>query len=186
MRDPDPAASRAGREVRAQRARVRSFSGPAPETPVAPGSGPPWPGSMSTIGRPGASASVTGHRRPRRAGATVKAALTRLAGDGRRSSIAEPPGRRQHRTAAPRQATASPQPANLLAFEPLASCFPSTQCPAILTGDLLTRHYPNEHEEERPRRLRRGDAVLPTRPFRRLPGGAAAAANDAAIKVDAA
>ena len=40
-------------------ARVRSFSLLVPETPGAPGSRPPWPGSISTIGRPGSRASRT-------------------------------------------------------------------------------------------------------------------------------
>jgi hypothetical protein len=53
-----PRSASRSRSSRAK-ASVNCFSTIWPETPGAPGSVPPWPGSMRTIGRPGALASVT-------------------------------------------------------------------------------------------------------------------------------
>ena len=63
--DPHPATL--GQQV-AKLARERQrevLFGDLAETPGAPGSRPPWPGSISTIGRPGALASPLARRRPR-------------------------------------------------------------------------------------------------------------------------
>ena len=55
------------------------FSRLAPDTPIAPGSRPPWPASISTIGPPGTLAAARERRLPRRQ-VPRSPALTRFAG----------------------------------------------------------------------------------------------------------
>ena len=61
------------------KARVSSFSRTVPDTPGAPGSRPPWPGSISTIGRPGTRASRTRTSATASGSSTVSPPRPRLA-----------------------------------------------------------------------------------------------------------